>query len=508
MARAGRPTLMKLARYQGDFWPGAASRRKVDGEAAPKPAGNPVLDNLHTGVPAATGRVALAGMSCRAPNRLLAGALAAAALLAAGALSPALAPAKAATACNGSATLCDRPLNETVMVGTHNSMASDAYGWSKVITNQTYSIRGQLDRGVRALNFDIHYGTRGAFGIISKAEGPTRPGVEPYLCHALCNLGARRLALAAGEVASFLRDNPRQVVVIQTEEYVSAADIEAALKEGGLWKYVHSGPLTQTLGQMISSGKRVALVAQNISTADQQPWLPRLTTPQTGRDTQYDFKSTAALSDPALQPASCEPSPWGSAGTGRLFLMQHFVTNPLASRAASRVVNAKGVLVSRALACQGLRGVMPSILLVDYFELGQPACAMWDLNGKLARGSGAGARAASGAGPAGCGSAAPRGVKLESLRIAALSDQVPRGGEREVALTLVNRGTRAATARVKLSGSGGTGFSYPRSLAVSVPAQDSVRVDLAVRADSRASGTLRLSASLAGLRSRLALVAR
>ena len=278
--------------------------------------------------------------------------------------------------CNGYSDLCSRPFNETVFAGTHNSMASDR-AWGPFlsvnpITTQTYTIREQLDRGIRALSFDVWYG-RDIFVDVWNADGPTRSGVEPYLCHSYCTAGATRLEEGFGNVKSFLEANPREVVVIYFEDYISVADTQSVVQSSGLSDYVYnwSGsalPYTTTLGDMITSGKRVVLISQNVSTANQTAWYPRLTS--MGMDTDYDFSSTDQLTDPAQLAASCQPTPWGRRGNGRFLVMQHFITNIIASVSSSAVVNTQAVLTQRALACQQLRGVMPSVLLVDYFEEG------------------------------------------------------------------------------------------------------------------------------------------
>ena len=279
--------------------------------------------------------------------------------------------------CNGRSDLCTRPFNEVVFAGTHNSMASDdAWGFgAAAVTTQEYTIAQQLQRGIRALSFDVWYG-KDVFVDVWNADGPTRSGVEPYLCHSYCTLGATRLHEGFADVAAFMLANPREVVVVYFEDYISVADTQAVVSASGLANYVFnwSGgalPYTTSMGDLVTSGKRVVLVSQNVSTANQTQWYPRLTS--IGMDTDYDFNATNKLTDPSLLPASCDPTPWGRRGNGRFFVMQHFITNVIASRSDSAVVNASSVLQQRALACKARRGVMPSVLLVDYFE--EPAGA-------------------------------------------------------------------------------------------------------------------------------------
>ena len=295
--------------------------------------------------------------------------LAVATLAAAAALAP---TAQATFRCNGSADLCDRPFNEVVFPSTHNSMAADNYGWSSLVTTQTWSIRDQLRLGIRALAIDVWYAREGGaidigYGDVDNdVAGPTRPGVEPYLCHGQCQLGSKRLEDGFAEVLSFLQESPREVVLIYVEDYVSPEDMKTVVEDSGLWPYVHTGPQTATLRQLIDSGKRLVFVSQNKTTGgDWYPYLRNI-----GRDTGYAFDDTDDFTTPAGQVASCAPNPDNTTGSGRLFVMQHFITDPIASRADSQVVNQPDVIVTRALRCRDVRGVMPSVLMVDYNELG------------------------------------------------------------------------------------------------------------------------------------------
>lgn len=439
------------------------------------------------------------------------------------AMAVAAPPAPAASTCNGYSDLCERPFNETVFAGTHNSMAADDYGWSSAVTTQTHTISEQLRRGVRALSFDVWYGSRGLFGIVSREEGPTRPGVEPYLCHTHCRLGSLRLESGFREVVSYLNANPNEVVVIYFEDYVSVPDMRAVVEASGLMPFVHSGPLTQTLGQMIDSGKRVVLISQNVSEAHQTSWYPRLTT--VGRDTDYDFDSTGKLTEAANLARSCQPTPWGRSGNGRFFVMQHFITNVIASRSASQTVNAREVLVRRALACRAARGVLPSVLLVDYYELGDVLGAARALNDLYRApagtpgsptdgsggdgGSGQGGSGQDGSGQDGSGDDPGSSGVVGRFRLSTVARFIRRGSSARLSLEMYNSSTRPRTFTVKLKGGRNDGLSYRPTVRVRVPAQSTQEVEIVVRVRSTASrGSTRLAASYGRLTSRVTLVVR
>ncbi len=66
-------------------------------------------------------------------------------------------------ACNGDLALCGRPLDEVVFPAAHNSMSAAEFGgW--MFPNQEEGSVSLLGRGIRALLFDVHYGTPSAAG--------------------------------------------------------------------------------------------------------------------------------------------------------------------------------------------------------------------------------------------------------------------------------------------------------------------------------------------------------
>ena len=279
--------------------------------------------------------------------------------------------------CNGYVDLCSRPFSETVFAATHNSASADAYGWSSTITNQTGGIRRQLDDGIRAINLDVHYAKPGLFGSINNADGPTGGGVEPYLCHGVCVLGSLRLTLGLTAIGDFLAANPNEVVVVLLEDHVSVEDFTRDLQATNLWPYVYDGPLTRTLGEMIAMNRRVVVIAENQSST--YPWFHRLTT--VGRDTEYSFRFPSELTSPANLWNSCRPTARSAAARGRILLMQHFITPATSGlRAAAAIVNQRSAIVNRARTCATRHGVLPSIVMVDYYEYGDVNGAVRALN--------------------------------------------------------------------------------------------------------------------------------
>ena len=230
--------------------------------------------------------------------------------------------------CNGSARLCDKPLADVVLPAAHNAM-SGADIPEYLFASQDHRISRQLDDGVRGLLIDTHYGIPADGGAVKTDLGKLtsaerREYVEEigqeafdaalrirdrlvtggdgehqiYMCHRFCELGAVPLDEALGQIRDFVVSHPNQVLVIVNEDYVSAEDFVAAVKKSGLDEYVYRGgidPSSPTLGEMISSGRRVVLMAENEAGAE--PWY-RDGYGDVLQETPYRFKQASELTDP------------------------------------------------------------------------------------------------------------------------------------------------------------------------------------------------------------------
>ena len=309
------------------------------------------------------------------------------------------------TACNGYAALCDRPLNEVAFPSTHNSMAAaDQRGW--YFAGQRFGVGRQLRDGVRGLLIDTHYGVRNSQGRVRTdldREGTTRAKVESeigpegfaaaqrlvgrigfgdlkgtdglYLCHTLCELGATPLSSALGELKTFLEDYPNEVVIVFIQDAITPADTAKAFGQAGLGPYLYTHDRDEewpTLRQMIRSGRRVLVMAEEKVTGA-PPWY------HLGFDlvqeTPYTFTSLQALE----APASCD----ANRGTPNspLFQLNHWVERVNPSPALSRVVNSFPVLYRGAARCRRVRGLIPNLVNVDFYDEGDLFAAVRVLNG-------------------------------------------------------------------------------------------------------------------------------
>ncbi len=311
--------------------------------------------------------------------------------------------------CNGHASLCDKRLDQVTFPATHNAMSVPLPGWFS--SEQDRPIGGQLADGVRGLLVDTHYGdalgrgrVRTFFGNIADLKRKLGvDGVSPsavdaamrlrerlgfkgrgkrgmYLCHTFCELGATPLADGLGDVHQFLVTHPFDVVVIVNQDYVTPADFVKAVTDAGLAQYAYSGPLTgklPTLGEMVRSGKRLVLLAENDAGA--APWY-RLAYSDALQDTPYTFKRASLLTQRSDLPASCRDLRGPSSAP--LLLVNHWVsTDPLPRPSDARKVNAYAPLLARARECEQLRHRTVNLLAVNFYREGDLFRVVDTLNG-------------------------------------------------------------------------------------------------------------------------------
>lgn len=297
-----------------------------------------------------------------------------------------LADASAATACNGSPKLCDLRLDQVVLPASHNAMSSKELGWGA--PNQNLSMTHQMERGIRALLIDTHWGvpvSHRLFGrtvrYIRTSDSYRDPARSPYLCHFRCELGATPLATGLGWIARFLARKPYEVIVVVVEDHTGADAMADAAAETGLSRYIWNGPTSTwpSLRQVIASGRRLVMLTEAASStvAWYHPAYAGIL-----QETPYSFHVPSLLLSESGAPASCRTNRGGSAG--RLFLMNHFVTPPgpgLPATSDSEKVNGRWAIVARARACRVARGQLPTMIAVNHADIGDVVGAARQLNG-------------------------------------------------------------------------------------------------------------------------------
>jgi hypothetical protein len=299
--------------------------------------------------------------------------------------------AQPGTACNGHDELCDRRFDAVAFPATHNSMsAADEPRW--FLADQPTGLVNQLDDGIRVFLIDTWPGqTTSRDGLVATADvsrakavaeaedtygpdvvasalrlrdatglTPTGP-VEPYLCHAMCELGSTKLIDSMKQVKDWLDAHPREVVTLFVQDEVSPKDFAEDMDSAGLVPMTRThdaGAPWPTLREMISSGKRLVVLAENRGGGTTYPWL--LQGFDQVQDTPYDAKKPSDFSCKRLR---------GPADAA-LFLVNHWLNNPQRRVSDATAVNAADVLGPRLDQCKKERQHIPNFVAVDYYTRG------------------------------------------------------------------------------------------------------------------------------------------
>lgn len=307
------------------------------------------------------------------------------------------------TSCNGHPELCDRHLEEVVFAGTHNSMSHQQIpDW--MFPHHQGSIGQQIRDGVRALLIDVYYGFSGGARIKTDLRGLNRKKLEEavgaegvaaaerirdrlvgvdegrrglFLCHGFCELGAYELEPTLREIHDFLIQNPEEVLLIIVEDYVEPKDLASAFERSGLADLVYRGsayPRWPTLGGLIASGQRVVVFTESGRLG--VPWLrPAF---KNFQETPYTFHRPEEF--------SCRPNRGGT--EGRLFLVNHWIDMaPAPKPSNAAIVNAYDFFLKRVRECAHMRGQLPNVVAVDFYQTGDLLRVVDELNGVGASGS-------------------------------------------------------------------------------------------------------------------------
>ena len=251
----------------------------------------------------------------------------------------------------GAKKLQAKRYDEVAYATTHNAMSNSDEGW--LFPNQTHSLTRQLADGIRAFMLDVH-----------DKDG------KPYLCHSRFFLGSRPLKDGLGELAAYLGKNSREVITIIFESYVSSKALAGAFKESGLLRYAHSQPKGKpwpTLGKMVASGRRLVVFTDRAG--GELPWLHRV----------WDFCWETHFSARSRKDLVCRKNRGDS--NNSLFILNHFLTRPVASARLADEVNHNPFLKKRIEQCRKASGRLPNFITVDFYELGDVIAVVDELNG-------------------------------------------------------------------------------------------------------------------------------
>jgi len=254
-------------------------------------------------------------------------------------------------ACNGSPLLCKKRFDEVVFPTTHNAFASTADGFFP--PNQTRSLEQQLTDGVRGLMLDVYL-----------------DGGEIKLCHVTCLLGSKLLLDGLKLIAAYLKANSRAVLTIIFESYVEAPRLREAFAQAGLLPQLHAQPIGQpwpTLQQMIDTDRRLVVLTDR--GGGTYPWYHDVW--QHAWDTPFHAENPEEL--------GCELGR-GTAGSP-LFILNHFLTAPVAMQSSAKKVNHNPFFAKRAKGCRDQHQQLPNFVTVDFYEIGDLFAVTRELNG-------------------------------------------------------------------------------------------------------------------------------
>jgi hypothetical protein len=272
---------------------------------------------------------------------------------------PAETPPAPPAACNGHEALCARRYDEVAYATTHNAYSVDAEGF--VAANQHEGIPRQLQDGVRAMMLDVKEDA-GALA----------------LCHGPCGIGRRPLDDALVELRTFLDANPREVLTLQLESYVTGAAVAEAFARTGLVRYAYTpatptpGAPWPTLGEMVAAGTRLVTFyedGRSVAGEGAPAWyLPLF---RHSFDTPFGVRTPEDLTCVVKR----------GSPTAALFTLNHFLSLPNSTPEAVARVNTNPFLVERALECQRTFGRIPNFVAVDFYDVGDLLAAVRTLNG-------------------------------------------------------------------------------------------------------------------------------
>jgi hypothetical protein len=237
---------------------------------------------------------------------------------------------------------------------THNAMSNAEAEW--IAPNQSFGITRQLNDGIRGLMLDTY-----------EEEG------ELLLCHVLCVAGSQPLVEGLDEIATFLENNPNEVISIIFENDITHAETARAFDESGLTELVYAhqaGGPWPTLGELIEANTRLVVFQEKLPQEAELPWLMNI----------WDHAWETPFSFSAAEDFICDPNRGNPANA--LFLLNHFLTGPLGGGPdLAEMVNYNPLFLDRARQCEEEGNALPNFVAVDFYDIGDLFEVVDALNG-------------------------------------------------------------------------------------------------------------------------------
>lgn len=254
--------------------------------------------------------------------------------------------------CNGHEALCARSYADVSFPMAHNAMNSAEERWT--LPNQGERLWNQLEQGMRGFMLDT-YVDRG----------------ETVLCHGPCALGRRPFVDVLRDLKLFMDCHPAEVITLILEAHIDEETTRIAFEQAELMSYLHMQPTGSqswpTLETMIRSGRRLVVFTESNEAV--LPWHHRA----------YDYMWDTDYSNRTPSDFTCDVL--RGSREHRLFLMNHFLTNPVASVDLAEMVNHNPLLLNRARQCQMESGFLPNFIALDFVDRGDLMMTTDALNG-------------------------------------------------------------------------------------------------------------------------------
>ena len=247
--------------------------------------------------------------------------------------------------CNCHLELCTKRYNEVAYLTTHNAFNSHQDHF--VFPNQDFSITRQLTDGVRALMIDVY----------------DKDGV-PTVYHGNSLLGSEPLSCNLNEIYDYLKNNPKEVVSIIFECYVSATVIENALKDAGLLSMAYTKTKnTQwpTLQALIDTDKRLIIFSDKNDASLNQKWY------------HYVWDYAVETSFSAVETTDLNSTFNRGNASNDLFILNHFLVSKTlgtGSRSNAKIANANPFMINRINNCRSETAKFPNFVTVDFYDIG------------------------------------------------------------------------------------------------------------------------------------------
>lgn len=244
----------------------------------------------------------------------------------------------------------DRPFDEQVLLVAHNGFNSTSMGFP--VANQHLTYEEQLDLGVRGFMLDVY----------DEGDGPV-------LCHGDCVWGSQPLAEALQRIDAWLLDHPDELVVFIIQEESPVGPMVDAIVEQGLDQRAIVPPADgawPSWRELVDGGEQLLVTTQG-EHPDVPDWFAWT----------YGMAWDNPYSAETVDDFSCEPLRGDPAN--ELFLLNHFLTNPIASEALAEQANTEEALLEHVDRCEDEAGQRVNWLAVDFVGVGDAAAVLGTL---------------------------------------------------------------------------------------------------------------------------------